>query len=811
MATNKPHGKHYQEGEPAELPGVPLRDTVLFPHMFAPLMVGRPRSLEALRRAENGDSLIFMVTQKEVETDDPSPEDLFDVGVVGRVVQAMALPDGSQKILVEVLSRAKVQKHLPGDECSTVKVVTVTDQIEPNRTQQALMRSVAEQFENYVRLSPAIPDAVASVVKGISEYGKFADSVSAYVVLPVERKQVFLAELDSVKRLEKLNAVLASEIKVLELKKDIDEKVRERASHMQKDFFLREQKKIIESQLGEKKGVLDPVEELREKVEAAELTEEARKVATKELDRLAQTPAESPQATVSLNYVDWIISVPWKARTEDRSDLREAAKLLDKGHYGLAEPKERIIEYLAVLQMAKRQKGPILCLAGPPGVGKTSLARGVAAALGRKFVKASLGGVRDEAEIRGHRRTYIGALPGRIIQGLRKAGSRNPVFLLDEIDKLGADFRGDPTSALLEVLDPDENSHFSDHYLEIEFDLSEVFFITTCNMEAAIPAVLLDRTEVIRLPGYTEEEKRQIAKRHLIPRNRVEHGLSRKQLTITDAALVEIIREYTSEAGVRNLDKHLAALCRKCARRIVERRGRALRLTPRNLSRYLGLPDYRQLAVEEGSAVGAATALAWTEHGGRVMTVEASAMPGKGELRLTGKLGEVMKESASAAVAYIRANAAKLGLEPDFFASRDLHVHVPEGAVPKDGPSAGTAMAVAILSALTGRKVDRRVGITGEITLRGQVLPVGGIKAKVLAAHREKVRHLILPRANEREVRKDIPEQVAKGMTFTFVERLGPVFAAALEPAPKEEKNGRNDKKGAGKAEKPDAAAGGQG
>jgi ATP-dependent Lon protease len=791
MGSHKQHGKSFEEGAPTELPTVPLRDTVLFPHMFAPLMIGRQRSLEAMRQAENGDSLLFLVTQKDIECEEPSPDELYDVGVVGRVVQALALPDGNQKVLIEVLSRASVQEFLPAKDTLSSRVVVSTDTLVPNRAQQALMRSVAEQFENYVKLSPAIPDAVSSVVRGISEYGKFADSVCAYVLLPIEKKQEFLAEKDPVKRLDKVNAAIASEIKVLELKKDIDEKVRERAGNMQRDFYLREQKKIIESQLGESGGGLDPVAELREKVEKTELSEEARKVATKELDRLAQTPAESPQATVSLNYVDWIIGLPWGSRTEDRPDLREAARLLNKGHYGLDEPKERIIEYLAVLQMVKRQKGPILCFAGPPGVGKTSLARGVAQALGRKFVKISLGGVRDEAEIRGHRRTYVGALPGRIIQGLRKAGSRNPVFLLDEIDKLGADFRGDPTSALLEVLDPDENRHFSDHYLELEFDLSEIMFIATCNMEAAIPPVLLDRTEVIRLPGYTEEEKRQIAKRHLIPRNRAEHGLTRKQLTITDTALLELIREYTSEAGVRNLDKYVAALCRKCARRIVEKRGRALRITPRNITRYLGLPDYRQLAVEEGKVTGIATGLAWTEHGGRVMTVEAGAMPGKGALHLTGKLGDVMKESASAAIAYIRSNAAKLHLDPEFFASQDLHVHLPEGAVPKDGPSAGAAMAVAMLSALTGRKVDRQIGITGEITLRGRILPVGGIKAKVLAAHREKVRHLIVPRANERDVKKDIPESVAKQMHFSYVDRLEQVFSAAMEPPVKEPKEHR--------------------
>ncbi|MHC4915116.1 MAG: LON peptidase substrate-binding domain-containing protein, partial [Planctomycetota bacterium] len=485
MGSRKQHGKNYEEGSAAELPTVPLRDTVLFPHMFAPLMIGRPRSLEAMRAAENGDSLLFLLTQKAVETEEPGPDDLYRVGVLGRVVQALALPDGTQKALIEVLSRAVCQDMNIGDEMMVCRVVPCSDQIEPNRAQQALMRSVSEQFDKYVKLSPAIPDAVSSVVKGISEYGKFADSVCAYITLPVDRKQPLLAELDPVKRLEKVNSVLASEIEVLGLKKDIDEKVRERASNMQRDFYLREQKKIIESQLGEEGAALDPIAQLRERVEKAELTEEARKVATREVERLAHTPTESPQATVGLNYVDWIVSLPWKARTEDRSDLREAARLLNKGHYGLEEPKERIIEYLAVLQMVNRQKGPILCFAGPPGVGKTSLARGVAQALGRKFVKVSLGGVRDEAEVRGHRRTYVGALPGRIIQGLRKAGSRNPVFLLDEIDKLGADFRGDPTSALLEVLDPDENSHFSDHYLELEFDLSEVLFIATCNMEAA--------------------------------------------------------------------------------------------------------------------------------------------------------------------------------------------------------------------------------------------------------------------------------------------------------------------------------------
>jgi len=788
MGSSKNSNKNFEEGAPAELPTVPLRDTVLFPHMFAPLMIGRQKSLEAMRHAENGDSLLFLVTQKDVETEEPEPEDLYRVGVVGRVVQALALPDGNQKALIEVLSRATAREFVEKEGMLVSTVVSCVDHLTPNRAQLALMRSVGEQFEGYVKLNPAIPDAVGSVVKGISEYGKFADSVCAYVVLPVDKKQEFLAERDPVKRLERVNVALANEIKVLELKKDIDEKVRERASNMQRDFYLREQKKIIESQLGEQGEGLDPVAELRQKVKDTDLTEEARKVATKELDRLAVTPSESPQATVSLNYVDWIIGLPWGQRTEDCGDLREAARKLDRGHYGLGEPKERIIEYLAVLQMVKRQKGPILCFAGPPGVGKTSLARGVAEALGRKFVKISLGGVRDEAEIRGHRRTYVGALPGRIIQGLRKAGSRNPVFLLDEIDKLGADFRGDPTSALLEVLDPDENSHFSDHYLELEFDLSEILFIATCNMEAAIPPVLLDRTEVLRLPGYTEDEKLNIARRHLIPRNMVEHGLNRRQFTITKPAMLELIREYTSEAGVRNLDKYIAALCRKCARRIVEKRGRALRITPRNISRYLGLPDHRQLAVEEGKVAGTATGLAWTMHGGRVMTVEASAMPGKGALHLTGKLGDVMKESASAAVAFIRSHAAKLGLDPDFFAEKDLHVHLPEGAIPKDGPSAGAAMAVAMLSALTGRKVDRQIGITGEITLRGRILPVGGIKAKVLAAHREKVRHLVLPRANERDVRKDIPESVAKGMHFTFVDRLQQVFAAAMEPASKEPK-----------------------
>jgi ATP-dependent Lon protease len=802
MTSRKASGKNYTEGKSGEFAVVPLRDTVLFPHMFAPLLVGRPKSLNALRDAEDKDGLLFLVSQRLLEVDDPKPEQLFNVGVIGRIVQALALPDGTQKILIEVISRAKTETIFERGDSLFANVVPIIDEIEAATEQKALKRSVGERFSSYVKMNTSTPDTVASLVKNITDYGKFADSICAYVMIPVESKQKLLEEFDPVQRLQVVNEILIDEIKVLELKNDIDEQVRKRAGNMQRDFYLREQKKIIDEQLSGGSKTHDPIAELRSQVEECGMSEEARKVAEKELERLAQTPSESPQATVALNYLDWLVSLPWTKRTTDNQDLREATRLLNKGHFALHEPKERIIEYLAVLQMADRHKGPILCLAGPPGVGKTSLARGVAEALGRKFVKISLGGVRDEAEIRGHRRTYVGALPGRILQSLRKAGTRNPVFLLDEIDKLGMDFRGDPTSALLEVLDADENSHFSDHYLEVEFDLSEVLFIATCNMAGAIPPVLLDRTEVIRISGYTEEEKVRIAKKHLIPRNRNEHGLTRKQMMLTDPALRELIREYTSEAGVRNLDKFIASLCRKCARRIIEKRGRALRITPRNMSRYLGLPAYRQLAVEEGKAVGISTGLAWTSHGGRVMTVEASAMPGGGQLRLTGKLGEVMKESAAAAIAYIRSNAATLGLPEGLFSRNDLHVHLPEGAIPKDGPSAGAAMAVAVLSALTGRKVDRGIGITGEITLRGRVLPVGGIKEKVLAARREKVKHIILPRANEADVRKEIPENLQKGMRFTFVDRLSQVFSAALDPAPKSngKGNGKSNGKGNGKS-----------
>ncbi|MDN5364082.1 MAG: ATP-dependent Lon protease, partial [Eubacteriales bacterium] len=726
------------------------------------------------------DRIIFLATQKEAQTDDPGEDDIYQVGTIAEVKQLLKLPGGTIRVLVEGLARAKINRYLSHEPFFQVEVeeypekpVALTPEI------QALTRFLINQFEQYVKISKRIPPETVVSIISLEDPGRLADVIASQMTLKVEEKQRILEAVDIKDRLEKLASIIANELEIAELERKINIRVRKQMEKAQKEYYLREQLKAIQKELGEKDERVAEAEELREKIAKAKLPREVRERALKEVERLEKMPPMAAEAAVVRTYLDWLLSLPWTKQTRDRLDLKVAAKILDEDHYGLEKVKERILEYLAIRHLSKKMKGPILCFVGPPGVGKTSLARSIARALERKFVRMSLGGVRDEAEIRGHRRTYVGALPGRIIQGMKQAGSKNPVFLLDEIDKMSMDFRGDPSAALLEVLDPEQNNSFSDHYIEIPFDLSHVMFITTANALHNIPRPLLDRMEVIYISGYTEEEKVQIAQRYLIPKQMESHGLKPEQLRITESAIRKIIREYTREAGVRNLERQIAAICRKAAKKIVNGEAQTVRVGIQNLHQFLGIARYRYGVAEKHDDVGIATGLAWTETGGEVLTIEVTVMKGKGKLTLTGKLGEVMKESAQAGYSYIRSRAKQLGLDEDFYEKYDIHIHVPEGAIPKDGPSAGITMATALASALTGKKVRSDVAMTGEITLRGRVLPIGGVKEKVLAAHRAGIKTVILPKENKKDL-EEIPAKVRSKMEFVLVDHMDQVLARAL-------------------------------
>ncbi|MBX6394710.1 MAG: endopeptidase La [Alicyclobacillaceae bacterium] len=764
------------------LPLLPLRGLLVFPTMVLHLDVGREKSIHALERAMVGDRQILLASQMESHIDDPSPEEIYRVGTIADIKQMLKLPNGTIRVLVEGLCRAKIVQYQETEEVFLVEVEAVPEENgEPSTEIEALMRSVLHQFEQYVSLSKKITHETYLAVLDIEDPGRLADVIASHLPLKVKDKQAILESFAVRERLERLLQVLSDEREVLELERKINQRVRRQMEKTQKEYFLREQMKAIQKELGEKEGRLAETEQLREQLAALELPEEIREKIEKEIDRLEKIPQASAEGSVVRTYIDWLMALPWKEPGPREIDIERAQQVLDEDHYGLDKVKERIIEYLAVQKLVNRLKGPILCLVGPPGVGKTSLAKSVAKALGRKFVRISLGGVRDEAEIRGHRRTYVGALPGRIIQGMKQAGEMDPVFLLDEIDKMSHDFRGDPASALLEVLDPEQNHSFSDHYIEIPYDLSKVMFITTANVVHTIPQPLLDRMEVIHLPGYTEMEKLRIARGYLVPKQMEAHGLSGEQLSISDETLLKVIRSYTREAGVRNLERQIATICRKAARQIVGGK-KKVTVTKARLSSFLGPERYRFGVAEEQDQVGVATGLAWTEAGGDTLSIEVAVVPGKGKLTLTGQLGDVMKESAQAAFSYIRSRAQQLQIPAGFPDEYDVHIHVPEGAIPKDGPSAGITMATALVSALTGRPVAKEVAMTGEITLRGRVLPIGGVKEKCLGAHRAGVQKVLLPKDNQKDV-EEVPEAVRKQLSFVYVSHMDEVLAEALRPA----------------------------
>ena len=691
----------------------------------------------------------------------------------------LKLPGGTIRVLVEGLRRARIESYLEMEEFFQVEVSEAVEDVQATPAVEAYKRTMIEAFEKWAKLSKKIPPETLVSVLSINESGRLADLIASHLALKLEDKQMLLEALGVEERLEKLCDILARELEILELEKKISGQVRKQMEKTQKEYYLREQMKAIQKELGDKDERMAEVEEYRRRLAALELPKETADKIAKEIDRLEKMPSMTAETAVLRNYLDWVLVLPWKEETEDLLDITAAETILNEDHYGLEKVKERILEYLSVRQLTESMKGPILCLVGPPGVGKTSLARSVARSLGRKFVRISLGGVRDEAEIRGHRRTYVGALPGRIIQGMRTAGSKNPVFLLDEIDKMNADFRGDPSSALLEVLDPEQNNTFSDHYVELPFDLSKVLWMVTANVLHSIPRPLLDRMEVIHLAGYTEEEKLEIAKQYLLSKQLKENGLKPSKLNVPEKVLVRLIREYTREAGVRGLERTIATLCRKAARQIVQNKKKSIRVTEKNLETYMGIPRFRQSPAEKKNQIGVSTGLAWTEVGGDVLPVEVSVLNGKGALLLTGKLGEVMRESAQAGVSYIRSRVEELGIDEEFHAKKDLHIHLPEGAIPKDGPSAGITMATAVISALTGRAVRGDLAMTGEITLRGRVLPVGGVKEKVLAAHRLGIRTIILPKENRRDL-EDIPADIRKELRFVEVEHMDEVLKEAL-------------------------------
>ncbi|MBI5207969.1 MAG: endopeptidase La [Candidatus Firestonebacteria bacterium] len=763
------------------MPLLPLRDIVVYPYMVVPLFVGREKSILAIEHANFKNKIIFLAAQKKSKTDDPTIDDIYQMGTIAEILQILRLPDGAIKVLVEGLIRGKIKDYIEGEKFFQVKVESFSDTILKNPEIEAIMRNLLNLFEEYVSYDKRlVPAETLHSISSIEEPGRLADIISAHLILKIQEKQSILEEIDTKKRLFKLAEILSSENEILKIEKKIRGRVRTQMEKSQKEYYLNEQMKAIQKELGYKDEHTEIIE-LREKIKKANMSHEAEEASEKEIKRLEKMPPMSAEATVIRNYVDWLLELPWNIYTDDKIDIQEAEKILDRDHFGLKKIKERILEFLAVRKLVKKGKGPILCFVGPPGVGKTSLAKSISSAMNRNFVRISLGGVKDEAEIRGHRRTYIGAMPGKIIQCMKKAKSINPVFLLDEVDKMSMDFRGDPSSALLEVLDPEQNFSFNDHYIEVDFDLSDVMFITTANVLTEIPAPLRDRMEIITLPGYTEWEKANIAEKFLIPKCIKEHGLKKNSVSFSPAVIHTIIRKYTREAGVRNLEREIASICRKVAKQIVKEKENkeTFIITNRNLESYLGVYKYHSLGAEEKDEVGVATGLAWTEVGGEILSIETTIMKGKGSLILTGKLGEVMQESARAALSYIRSHAKILGIEEDFYRKFDIHVHVPEGAIPKDGPSAGISICTSIISALTNTKVRKDVAMTGEITLRGKVLPIGGVKEKVLAAHRCEIKTVILPKLNEKDI-KDIPMKIRQALKFVIVEIMDEVLKEAL-------------------------------
>jgi ATP-dependent Lon protease len=778
--TNKPRPQ-LQPGETRAYPVLPLRDIVVFPHMIVPLFVGREKSIKALEEVMRSDTFILLATQKNASDDDPATDAIFETGTLASVLQLLKLPDGTVKVLVEGATRAKVLKYTDRNDYYEADASPVVDDMGDRVEAEAMARSVIAEFENYVKLNKKVSPEVVGVIQQIEDYAKLVDTVASHLAVKIPDKQDILETVSVTQRLEKVLGLMESEISVLQVEKRIRTRVKRQMEKTQREYYLNEQMKAIQKELGDEEG-RDELQELEDKIKKTKLSKEAREKATHELKKLRQMSPMSAEATVVRNYLDWLLSIPWNKKSKVKKDLNLAEQILDADHYGLEKVKERIVEYLAVQQRANKLTGPILCLVGPPGVGKTSLGKSIAKATGREFVRVSLGGVRDEAEIRGHRRTYIGSMPGKIIQSMRKAKTSNPLFLLDEVDKMGADFRGDPSSALLEVLDPEQNHTFNDHYLEVDYDLSSVMFITTANT-LNIPPPLMDRMEIIRIAGYTEDEKVEIARKHLIPHAIVKHGLEAKEWSIDDEALITLIRRYTREAGVRNLERELSNLIRKAVKELMTSKKKSIAVTAASLGDYLGVPKYRYGEIEENDLVGVVTGLAWTDVGGELLTIEGVMMPGKGKMTVTGNLRDVMKESISAAASYVRSRAVAFGIEPPLFDKRDIHVHVPEGATPKDGPSAGVAMVSAIVSVMTGIPVRRDVAMTGEITLRGRVLPIGGLKEKLLAAARGGMKTVLIPEENAKDL-VEISDTIKKGLEIIPVTRMDEVLARALVRTP---------------------------
>jgi ATP-dependent Lon protease len=768
----------------ALFPVLPLRDIVVFPHMIVPLFVGREKSVRALEDVMKDDKQILLVTQKNAAQDDPTTTDIYMVGTVGTVLQLLKLPDGTVKVLVEGGQRARIQRFADNDLFFQAFAETIGESTGAQQETEALARTVVSQFEQYIKLNKKIPPEVLVSINQIEDPGKLADTVASHLSLKIPEKQELLETAAVSERLEKVFGYMEGEIGVLQVEKRIRNRVKRQMEKTQREYYLNEQLKAIQKELGEGEDGRDEMSELEDKINKTKFSKEARDKAMAELKKLKSMSPMSAEATVVRNYLDWLLSVPWHNRTKIKRDIKGAEEVLNADHFGLEKVKERILEYLAVQQRMKKMKGPILCLVGAPGVGKTSLGKSVARATGRNFVRMSLGGVRDEAEIRGHRRTYIGSMPGKVLQGMKKAKSSNPLFLLDEVDKLGADWRGDPSSALLEVLDPEQNSTFNDHYLEVDYDLSDVMFVTTANT-LRIPQPLMDRMEIIRIPGYTEDEKVQIARRHLIPKQMGAHGLKKNEWSISDDAVRDIIRYYTREAGVRNLEREIANLTRKAIKDILMKKGERVAVTRRNLEKYAGVRRFRFGEAENEDMVGITTGLAWTEVGGELLTIEAVTLPGKGRVTATGKLGDVMKESVQAAESFVKSRSYAFGIKPTIFEKKDIHVHVPEGATPKDGPSAGVAMVTSIVSVLTGIPVKRDIAMTGEITLRGRVLPIGGLKEKLLAALRGGLKTVLIPKENEKDL-AEIPDNVKRGLKIipvgTVDELLSQALAAQLTP-----------------------------
>ena len=797
-----------QSANSSEVPVLPLRDVVVYPHMVIPLFVGREKSIHALDAAMQDNKQILLVAQKSADIDEPGIKDVHEIGTLATILQLLKLPDGTIKVLVEGAQRARVV-DIHENEFFVASYELLDDVVpEDDREVEILSRSILGVFDQYVKLNKKIPAEILTSLAGIDEPSRLSDTIAAHMSLKLEEKQKILEIFDVHKRLEYLMSLIDAEIDLLQIEKRIRGRVKQQMEKSQREYYLNEQMKAIQKELGEMEDAPNEVEELARRIEEAGMSKEANKKAINELNKLKMMSPMSAEATVVRNYIDWLADCPWKKKSKIRNDLTAAEKVLNDDHYGLEKVKERILEYLAVQQRVKKLKGPILCLVGPPGVGKTSLGQSIARATNRKYTRMALGGVRDESEIRGHRRTYIGSLPGKVIQNLSKVGTRNPLFLLDEIDKMAADFRGDPASALLEVLDPEQNHTFSDHYLEVDFDLSDVMFVATAN-SLNIPAPLLDRMEVIRLPGYTEDEKVEIAKNYLMPKQMENNGLKKDELKVNDSALRDIVRFYTREAGVRSMEREIAKICRKVVKQmVVKPKAEAVNVTARNLEKFLGVKRFRYGVAEDNDQVGQVNGLAWTEVGGELLTIESAMMPGKGKLSHTGQLGDVMQESIQAAMTVIRSRSASLGLQPDFLENKDIHIHVPEGATPKDGPSAGVGMCTALASVLTGIPVRASVAMTGEITLRGEVLPIGGLKEKLLAAHRAGIATVIIPLENKKDL-AEIPKNILAKLDIRPVQWIDQVFEVALQKAPTPLEDGpASDRKtsGRGKGKKSDDA-----